>query len=442
MLQPRNRLTCFSLGVCLVVTLGGGLVIQPVTGLHLVPGDVLAARDVVRPEKVVSKRLVAHDQETYTELARLWQEYYKEFPSEDAYANWMYATRYAGLPDYERLLDEGIEKFPGNPVLHYLAGLRRHGASDNRAGLEHLQRAVALDPTFMDPWFALATHYKSQNDQERLNVALRHLLEGGAISDFFMDYSYNMLVGLAPDAILVTNGDNDTYPGWILTRLLNHRPDVTLVNRSLLNTDWYPLQLLEQGVPAFITGTELTELRERALAELKSNQQKLPPMGPFTDPLLERLITAAAAAERPVYFTWTLTPSDLIDRYLEQGRPLGMVVLVTPPHGEHRDDLNEALDHWLHDYRTGGLDSWQLRHAIAEDASLVMARNYAAALHRMMADITTHTPNRRSDLFLWYQQHVADLMTSGMRSAMNHLWCEMKDVPEISAWCRKQGFGE
>jgi hypothetical protein len=354
----------------------------------------------------------------------------------------MYATRYAGLPEYKKLLDRGLEKYPGNPVLHYLAGIRKHGAADNRVGLDHLERAVALDPTYLDPWFALATHYLGQNDQERLDVALRHLLEGGAISDFFMDYSYNMLVGLAPDALLVTNGDNDTYPGWILTRLLEHRPDVTLVNRSLLNTDWYPPQLMEQGVPAFITAPELTELREQILAELKSGQQKPPPLGPFTDPLLEKLITAATAAERPVYFTWTLTPTDLIDRYLEQGRPLGMVVLVTPPEHSHQDDLNAALDHWLNDYRTGGLDSWQLHHAAAEDASLVMARNYAAALHRMMPDITAHTPERRSDLFNWYQQYATDLMTSGMRSAMDQLWCQMKDVPEIAAWCRSQGLLE
>ncbi len=75
------------------------------------------------------------------------------------------------------------------------------------------------------------------------------------------DYAYNILQTADQDAVLFTNGDNDTFPVWCLQQVYGIRQDVKVTNLSLINTHWYIKQLKNKlGVPISYTDEEIENL--------------------------------------------------------------------------------------------------------------------------------------------------------------------------------------
>ena len=103
-----------------------------------------------------------------------------------------------------------------------------------------------------------------------------HTREGRTIT---IDVATNYLESLAPNALIFTNGDNDTYPLWYAQEVEGVRLDVRVVNMSLLGMDWYIDQVKRKvydadPVPSLLTNKDYKGNKKNGFPTYKNKNPK------------------------------------------------------------------------------------------------------------------------------------------------------------------------
>jgi len=123
------------------------------------------------------------------------------------------------------------------------------------------------------------------------------------------DYAYNILIGCEPNAILFTNGDNDTFPVWYMQEVEGIRKDVKIVNLSLLNTNWYIYQLRHYDPEIDFKLSDVQIMNIRPMQFNAQDMNLTVPKGIYDKHFAEYNESTPEAVLKDPHMKFTVTPS-------------------------------------------------------------------------------------------------------------------------------------
>jgi hypothetical protein len=130
-------------------------------------------------------------------------------------------------------LDEKVKQSPFN--LNYGLYLKSNASNKN---FNALLTAYSLDSSNSELYFELAKYYEITNNLKSKKIFCLKL-KSTKLTAALNEYAYNTLMSVEQNGILVTYGEKDTYPIWILQTLENIRTDVKILNYDLLVNSSY-----------------------------------------------------------------------------------------------------------------------------------------------------------------------------------------------------------
>jgi len=206
------------------------------------PDDDKAPKPI--KQKVYSIIKQSQSNEWYAAQAELWKaETEVNSKSTEAWLNYYTAKRMHKImgggtksEDLEKIVAQVQKNIPGTYEDHYITGWNTHIGKDK---IIHLEKAYAIDPDRPDVYDGMLTHYELTGNRNKVEEFCNKIFESNDISSQIYAWNYNMLQSVEEDAILLTAGDNDTYPAWILQKAQEIRPDITVLNISLLGVKDY-----------------------------------------------------------------------------------------------------------------------------------------------------------------------------------------------------------
>ncbi len=257
-----------------------------------------------RAEKQVSFALENKPHSYYVEQAKLWwEEIEKDSTSEENWYNYYRACRNAqGTADWREdfveespylrlgndIVDLMEQSIPNSFTYNYVKGST--GAVDPVNG-QYLLKAYEMNPDFPGIQAAIVTYAVSTQNPGLRKEANKRWNNLDLMNPGLINYSQNLLKSLEPNAILLTQQDNDTYPAWMLQDVYGLNSNVLVLNIDFLLLKSYREKIFDElNVPPF-------QLNEVIVDDYKKNWKNV----------VQHLL-ANYDGDRPLYLGLTLSP--------------------------------------------------------------------------------------------------------------------------------------
>ncbi len=251
--------------------------------------SLLHAQSSDELQPVYSVTLIHQNLEFYKTQAKLWKkETQKNKKDGTAWFNLFNAARMANAftpsgedrpYDMNEIAENIKTNLPNTFEFHYLSFWQNNPSEE---GYRHLQKAYELSPDRHDTYHAMITKAEYERDLESIKKFSELWYKHPFYSPGITNWNYNVLASVEQNAIIITQGDNDTYPLWLLQQVKNIRTDVGVINAHIiLVEDYRNLLFKELGIAPF----------EEKAESFKSHRE-------FQEAVLDHIIQSS---KRPIY---------------------------------------------------------------------------------------------------------------------------------------------
>ena len=212
---------------------------------------------------VLDKPLALFFEIKFQQALPLFEQIVEKDPKNAEARTWLAET-------YRRMgkIDEAIENArkalslnPRSSFAHIV--IAQASYPNNDTVLAYVKSAIECDSTDPNAWLMMWGEAIRHADPALRNKTLRKLVETGFFTKASLAYGRAELRNLPPDAILITNGDMDTYPAQAVQVSEGFRTDVAVIERGHLDINWGCRFVRDhQNVPLPVSDTDLDSMKD------------------------------------------------------------------------------------------------------------------------------------------------------------------------------------
>jgi hypothetical protein len=197
-----------------------------------------------QPENILRRTRVYKGAAFYNEQAKLWKKETGKNPKNGAaWQNYFLAIRYSdnlkddGSPGSKQTVTAGIladmsKQVPNSIEYIHCKLLNASLEKEDAETLKMIQKGYAMNPKDEEILESCINYAELAGQTDKFKQLYQGLNDTHVNDYTIMEFNYNMLMSVDKDGILITWGDNDTYPARILQESKLVRTDITLINAS------------------------------------------------------------------------------------------------------------------------------------------------------------------------------------------------------------------
>ena len=198
---------------------------------------------------IMDYKLLQQTSEWYAQQSGLWNKEIKAYSNNaSSWLNYYKASRYSNYTNTSNKINENAQKELDNIVNDMKKNVpnsfefnyAKYWNGNNDISLfPYLEKAYQIGPNNTELYDDMIAYYELTGNDAKKKEFCEKWYNNKDIPDQVIKYNYNVLMSLEQDAVIITNGDYDTYPLWVLQNVKNIRKDVCVINKNLIAHDSY-----------------------------------------------------------------------------------------------------------------------------------------------------------------------------------------------------------